>query len=75
MIKTFPHSWCWDYRKQEVCFCAWWDSNLVMCRVAREAIEDRYGNPPTPNACLEAARNHVNEIVDRISDLLEHGRF
>ena len=75
MIDTFPDYWRWDYKNQEVRFCAWRNSSLVICRVAREAIEDRYGNSPTPDACLEAARNHVNEIVGRFGDLLAHGRF
>ncbi len=75
MIDTLLDYWRWDYKNQEVRFRAWWDGGLVICRVAREAIEDRYGNPPTPKACLETARNHGNEIVDRFSGLLAHGRF
>jgi len=38
MIDTFPDSWRWDYRHQEIRFCAWQNSGLVMCRISREAI-------------------------------------
>jgi hypothetical protein len=46
-----------------------------MCRISREAIEDRYGNPQTPSACVQAAKKHFNDIADRFSDLLGQGRF
>ena len=75
MIDTCPDYWRWDYKNQEVRFRAWWNSSLVICRVAREAIDDRYGNSPTPIACLEAARSHVDDIVGKVKDLLAHGRF
>jgi hypothetical protein len=75
MIDTFPEKWQWDHRHQEVRFCAWQISGLVMCRISREAIEDRYSNPPTPSACLEAAREHFDDIAIKFSDLLAQGRF
>jgi hypothetical protein len=75
MIDTFPDSWQWDYRHQEVRFYAWRNSGLVMCRISREAIEDRYGNPQSPSACVQAAKKHFNDIADRFSDLLAQGRF
>ena len=75
MIDSFPDSWYWDYRHQEVRFCAWQNSGLVMCRISRKAIEDRYGGPPTPTACVTVARQHINDISDRFGDLLTRGRY
>ncbi len=75
MLDTIPDWWYWDHRHQEVRFYAWRNSGLVMCRISREAIEDRYGDPPTPNACVYAAKKHFNDISDRFSDLLAQGRF
>jgi hypothetical protein len=46
-----------------------------MCRISRKAIEDRYANPRTPSACVQAAIKHFDDIVDRLSDLLAQGRF
>ena len=68
MIDTFPDSWRWNYRHREVRFYAWRNSGLVLCRVSREAIEDHYGDLSTPNACVRAAKGHVNDIADRLSD-------
>jgi len=75
MIDTFPDGWRWDYRHREVRFYAWRNSGLVLCRVSREAIEDRYGDLSTPNACVQAAKGHFDDIADRLSDLLTQGRF
>ena len=54
MIETTPEKWQWDAGHQEVRFCAWQNGVLVMCRISREAIEDRCPDPPTPGACVEA---------------------
>ncbi len=75
MIDTTPEKWQWDSGHQEVRFCAWQNGILVMCRISREAIEDRCPHPPTPGACVEAAREHVTDVVARLSDLLAQGRF
>ena len=75
MIDTLPDSWYWDYRHQEVRFCAWQKTNLVMCRIARKTIENRYGCSSTPKACVAVARQHFNDISDRIGDLLTRGRY
>ena len=75
MIDTFPDSWRWDYRHQEIRFCAWQNSGLVMCRISREAIKDQYGDPPTPTACMRVARKHFDDIAKMFNDLLARGRF
>ncbi len=75
MLDTIPDCWYWDNRHQEVRFYAWRDSDLVMCRISRKAIENRYGGPPTPDACVQAAKKNLDDIADRFSDLAAQGRF
>ena len=75
MIETIPEKWQWDSGHQEVRFCAWQNGVVVMCRISREAIEDRYLHPKTPGACVEAAREHFADIAARLGELLAQGRF
>jgi len=75
MIDTSPDSWRWEYTHQEIQFYAWRNAALMMCRISREAIENRYGHAPTPTAHLQAARQHVDEIAERFDELLAQGRF
>ena len=75
MIDSLPDSWYWDYRHQEVRFCAWQKTNLVMCRIARKAIEDRYGGSSTPKTCVKVARQNSKDISDRFGALLTRGRY
>ncbi len=75
MLDTIPDCWYWDNRHQEVRFCAWRDSGLVMCRISRKAIENRYGDPPTPDAGVQAAKKNFDDIAERVSDLLAQGCF
>lgn len=75
LVFNGPGTWRWDERDQEVRLSAWLDSRLVLCRVSREAIEDHYGERLTPRACLEAARDHFEEITSRLNDLILRGRF
>jgi hypothetical protein len=75
MLKTIPDFWYWDYRHQEVRFCAWQNSEVVMCRISRKAIEDLYGDAPSPRAYVQVTRQHVYDICNRFGGLLTQGRY
>lgn len=47
----------------------------ILCRVSQEAIEDNCDTPRTEDACLDAAREHFDHIVDRIELKMAHGSY
>ncbi|MDX1401103.1 MAG: DUF1488 family protein [Kiloniellales bacterium] len=75
MIDTTPDCWHWDLGQKEIHFNAWYNNSLVMCRVAREAIKDQYGDPSTPTDCMHTAKKHCDDIAKVLDRLLAQGRF
>ena len=47
----------------------------IICRVTEECITDHCGNPTTDEACLDAAKEHFNQVTDLVGHLIAIGRF
>lgn len=68
-------TWRWDGEFEEVRFHVSADGNPILCRLSREFIEDHCGNPSTPKACLDAAKERFDEITDIIGHWVANSRF
>lgn len=47
----------------------------VLCRIARQAIDDRFGDSESDADRLAAAQEHFDQITDRWGILIQRGRF
>jgi hypothetical protein len=47
----------------------------IVCRVSKECITANCGSPQSPEACLDAAKQHFNQITDKVGHLIWAGRF
>lgn len=60
----------WDEDHEEARFHVTFEGESILCRVTRELIEDRFGDPRTPEQCLHAARANMGQIENRLYSLL-----
>ncbi len=67
--------WQWDGGREVVQFTAYRNGEPIICRVSKECIVDNCGNPDTPEAILDAAKQHFDQITDKIGHLIGLGRF
>ncbi len=65
----------WDSTHEETRLKVLKDGNSILCRISREAIEDHYDSPQSAEACLDAAKQHFEEITDGFGRLIAAGRF
>ncbi len=70
-------NWAWHSDTEEVRFTVWDDirNREIECRVTRECIEDHFGNPSGPEACLAAAKKEYDPITDKVGHYIGVGRF
>ncbi len=68
-------NWRWDGAHEVVEFTVHDDDRPIVCRVSYECIDDNFGNPKGPEACLDAAKERFDPITDLAGALIKAGRF
>lgn len=68
-------TWQWNGALEAVEFLVHGDGPSVVCRVAADCIADHFGDPASPEAKLDAARAHIDEITDLATRLIAGRRY
>ncbi len=68
-------NWWWNGSLKVVEFTVHDEGRPIVCRVSRECIEDNFGNPSSPEECLDAAKDRFDAITDLAGALISAGRF
>ena len=67
--------WRWNGPLRVIQFTVFHNNETIVCRVSKECITENCGNPQTPEACLDAAKQHSEHITDKVGLLVSAGRF
>ncbi len=68
-------NWWWNGVREVVEFRVHDEGWPIVCRVSQKCIEDNFGNPKGPEACLDAAKERFDPITDLAGFLIRAGRF
>ena len=68
-------NWRWDGSREVVEFMVFDEARPILCCVSRECIEENFGNPEGPEACLDAAKARFDPITDLVGAMISAGRF
>ncbi len=67
--------WWWNGVREVVEFRVHDEGWPIVCRVSRECIEDNFGNPRSPEECLDAAKERFDPITDVAGAMIRAERF
>ncbi len=68
-------NWRWNGSREVIEFMVFDEACPILFHLSGECIEDNFGNPSSPEECLDAAKDRFDAITDLAGALICAGRF